>query len=288
MTPRLVAIGGPLEGQVFELLGERFLIGRQAHCDLQLSRIEISRQHCEILRNEDGRCTVRDLGSRHGTQVNGQKVEEKELLHSDLLALGLSSFLFLKDDSKVPETETGEAESWTQHRELPPTETLHLRLDRSELVVSGPARMARELKSLVRLSQNLHEEYRIAPLAARLLEAALEAIPADRGAVFLREPGLADLQGVALREMSPQDLSRTVEERVVQGGVALCCPRLREDPILASVPSVAGAGALLAAPLLSADQEPLGLLYLDRRSRGFREDQLDFLAAIVEPRLVAV
>ncbi len=99
--PRLVAISGPMEGQTFELDGDCFSIGRKSGSDLKITRPEVSRRHCEVTRSSDGRFTLRDLDSSHGTFVNGQPIRQKELRPGDLVTLGKTTLLFLLDAAAV-------------------------------------------------------------------------------------------------------------------------------------------------------------------------------------------
>jgi pSer/pThr/pTyr-binding forkhead associated (FHA) protein len=50
-----------------------FLIGRNDDCDLQLNSRSVSRSHCELKLKRTG-LTIKDLGSRNGTIVNGAMV----------------------------------------------------------------------------------------------------------------------------------------------------------------------------------------------------------------------
>jgi pSer/pThr/pTyr-binding forkhead associated (FHA) protein len=52
----------------------------------------LSRRHCRLDWHE-GVLIVRDLGSRHGTFVNGHSVTEAKLLPGDELCIGLSHFI---------------------------------------------------------------------------------------------------------------------------------------------------------------------------------------------------
>lgn len=63
------------------------MVGRQTDCNLRVPAIDVSRRHCEIML-EDDELTVRDLGSRNGTYVNGQKTDIKELSPGDVLSVG--------------------------------------------------------------------------------------------------------------------------------------------------------------------------------------------------------
>lgn len=73
----------------FRLKGRRLRIGRQRGCDLRVPVPSVSREHCEIAVEDDGRVTVRDLGSRNGTFRNEAKVQGVEDLEpGDRLAVG--------------------------------------------------------------------------------------------------------------------------------------------------------------------------------------------------------
>ena len=67
------------------------VLGRDAHVDVHLDDQCVSRVHCEVS-DLNGTLVVRDLGSKHGTYVNGEKVTQASLLPGDRLMVGLSSF----------------------------------------------------------------------------------------------------------------------------------------------------------------------------------------------------
>ncbi|MBV9072403.1 MAG: FHA domain-containing protein, partial [Acidobacteria bacterium] len=69
-NPKLVCIAGPLLDTVVMLDQPETSIGRGAGNRLCISDPVLSRQHCVIKRESD-HFVVRDLGSRHGTVVNG-------------------------------------------------------------------------------------------------------------------------------------------------------------------------------------------------------------------------
>ncbi len=275
MTPRLVAISGPLEGRTFEIHGDRFTIGRQPDCDLAISRIEVSRRHCEIVRTDAGRFDLRDLDSRHGTLVNGRPVRVKELAHSDLVTLGTNAFLFLLADPSAGERppSDGPLIPCAVTLALAPTESLHLDPARLDAALPVQARLARELHTLLRLSTALREDLEIGALAGCLLDATREAIPAEGGAVLLREPGLERPVSVAERG-GAAGLSRAVLGRVLDDGLAICCRRGETDAKQGGVWTVA------AAPLSGTGDETLGLVYLERRTADFAEHDLEFMTAI--------
>ena len=62
----------------FPLTQHRTVIGRKRSCDLRIPLTSVSRQHCEIV-IEDDTATIRDLGSSNGTYHNSTRVQEQKL-----------------------------------------------------------------------------------------------------------------------------------------------------------------------------------------------------------------
>ncbi|MBI1315199.1 FHA domain-containing protein [bacterium] len=78
-------------GQV-SITQPRFTIGRDANCDLQLFSPLVSHFHA-LLKLDDGRLTVIDLGSENGTWVNEVPVAlERELHDGDALRIAVLTF----------------------------------------------------------------------------------------------------------------------------------------------------------------------------------------------------
>jgi len=84
----LKVLKGAKEGTKIAIKKDRFLIGRSRKCHLCVGSTSISRRHCAITRDQ-ATVSVEDLGSRNGTLVNGQRIEEQVELHSgDELTIG--------------------------------------------------------------------------------------------------------------------------------------------------------------------------------------------------------
>ncbi len=67
-----------------------FVIGRTDNCDFQLDSRTVSRQHCELKLKRAG-LTVKDLGSRNGTLLNGESIPPDTrvvIRPGDLLQIG--------------------------------------------------------------------------------------------------------------------------------------------------------------------------------------------------------
>lgn len=67
-------------------------IGRAPTASLRISDRWLSRQHCTIYRFDDT-LVVRDLGSTHGTYVNGQAIDQAVLRPGDRISVGLTTFV---------------------------------------------------------------------------------------------------------------------------------------------------------------------------------------------------
>ncbi len=65
----------------------KFTIGRSSTNDLVLNQMSVSRAHAEVL-VQDSEYILRDLGSKHGTFLNGAKIEQAHLKDGDRVQLG--------------------------------------------------------------------------------------------------------------------------------------------------------------------------------------------------------
>src|SRR5262249_62308758 len=78
------------------------LIGRHPDSDIVLGGPLVSRRHCALMAH-DGGVWVEDIGSRHGTLLNGQRVRGARLLwDGDRLDLPGSSFLVCLTGEAAP------------------------------------------------------------------------------------------------------------------------------------------------------------------------------------------
>jgi len=92
ITPRLVALNGPLSGQTIYLDEPVVSIGRLGSNDICLEDPFVSRHHC-VIRNEDDECLIDDLHSANGTYLNGDRVNNGLLKEGCLLQIGTSKFI---------------------------------------------------------------------------------------------------------------------------------------------------------------------------------------------------
>ena len=99
--PRL-QVDDPLGRRIVVIDKPVFRIGRKSESDLRSLGTDVSREHAEIVKLEDGRFVLKDRGSRCGTFVNDEQVTERPLRHRDKIRLGRSGsaeMVFLVDDA---------------------------------------------------------------------------------------------------------------------------------------------------------------------------------------------
>ena len=69
------------------------VLGRSRECDVVLADANVSRRHCEVVRDGDSWFAV-DLGSTNGTELNGKTVKRAQLADGDRLSIGSSDVVF--------------------------------------------------------------------------------------------------------------------------------------------------------------------------------------------------
>lgn len=83
-------------GAVIPLTHWENTIGRSRSADIHLGYPSVSRRHAALCRGEDARWTVYDLGSKGGTEINGQRVDgSAQAAMGDTITLGGVPVVFL-------------------------------------------------------------------------------------------------------------------------------------------------------------------------------------------------
>ncbi|MBF0182765.1 MAG: FHA domain-containing protein [Magnetococcales bacterium] len=77
---------------------DRITIGRTSANDIAIENLAVSRQHAEIIHQENG-FFLRDLNSSNGTFVNGSRISEYRLCDGDTILIGKHTLLFIEDDT---------------------------------------------------------------------------------------------------------------------------------------------------------------------------------------------
>ncbi|MBI1753437.1 MAG: response regulator [Acidobacteria bacterium] len=244
-------------------------IGRTPDQDLILEDPAVSRSHAQILWRK-GRLTFEDLGSRHGSFLNGKRVHSPQAVAArDVIRLGgIEVRIEEVDEAPLPGEETTQS--------LPIGDLQGWRRD------GGAAPMAQAALDLFyEFSLLLLQEPTTTGLLETMLERLFHFLGAGQGAILLPDDS-GQLVPLASHSLRPDDTSplrwapKTVQSALERREAML----LRDEPEAASPSGVATSSAM-AIPLEHAG-EVLGLFYFDAgRSRPpFSENELRLVASL--------
>ena len=91
--PTLVFVQGN-EQRTISLDHTPFTVGRKVDKDLVIADPRVSRDHA-IITSENGQFSVQDQGSKHGTFVNGERIQRKTLERNDRLEFGVRDISYV-------------------------------------------------------------------------------------------------------------------------------------------------------------------------------------------------
>jgi pSer/pThr/pTyr-binding forkhead associated (FHA) protein len=76
----------------FPLPSNVTIIGRRHDCDLCIPLMVVSRRHCQLSQNNEA-VKIRDLDSKGGTFLNGNRISEATVQAGDYITIGPLTFL---------------------------------------------------------------------------------------------------------------------------------------------------------------------------------------------------
>ena len=286
VNPRLVAITGPLKDQTFGLPQGELSIGREGSNLLPISDPALSRRHCAIV-GQGEKFTIRDLGSRNGTLINGVTVKEQPLHHGDRIEIGDSVFIYLlhEHDDSGTQVEFDESGLTTSAVWLRREDALYLQPDKLLSVVPATARLARNLNALLKISRAVHSVRGLDELQDQILTLIFEVAPAERGAILLATPSL-EIASVYSRDQKasgkPMTVSNTVTRQVLQKGAAVLSNDVQASELAAAQSIVAAQVRSIMCVPLGLFDKIIGCIYLDTRNPliQFTEEHLQLVTAI--------
>lgn len=259
--PRLL-LTDPDGTRTYALLHFPFQLGRSSECDLCVAHAQVSRHHACIEAEPDG-LYLRDMGSRHGTLRNGERVDRIRLRSGDRIGLGQSTVSLTFLDGPVEEASAiRRLDTATGTRDL---------LERVSSQVSGSD--LEKLSLFLEAAQRFNGTQVLDDVLSTMIEYALRLTCAERGFVFLGDdPASLSLRigcsssGEAL--MDDTKISRSILRDAAQSGLDFILgdatgegAAIGRDSIIAH-----DLRSVIAIPLRRRSNGTLlGLLYLDSR-----------------------
>ena len=166
--PSLIFVHGS-EQRTLYLDHTPFSIGRKMEKDLAIADPRVSRDHALLL-SENGKFFVQDQGSKHGTFVNGERVERRQLERNDRLEFGARDTIYA-----------------VFHPQHITTNTARDFLSQiSGIQISSEATDLEKLKIFLEAARKLNTTGVLDEILLTLLDVTLKLTGSERGYVFLR------------------------------------------------------------------------------------------------------
>ena len=283
---RLVAISGPLSGEVLPLLERGVRIGRETSNDICLSDLALSRTHCTI-DTADGKWRIRDSQSSNGTFVNGAQVTDHQLSDRDRIQLGESVFLFMLNahPATMPALLERPLEPATR---LPVEDTIYLRQGAEP---PATARAAHDLRALLQISTALNRITTEDELHRQLLELLAGSLPAEQAVVVAvgsdgdsRIVDARQLAGAPVVPVNQTIVNQALEQRaslLTCGAVGAVLPHA-DSAVRAVVQSI------LCVPMVVRDRALDALYLTTSHAEAFDADHLEFATAVANVAAIAL
>ena len=168
--PSLIFVQGN-EQRTLYLDHTPFSIGRKMEKDLAIADPRVSRDHALII-SENGKFFVEDQGSKHGTFVNGERVQRKDLERNDRLEFGARDTIYA-----------------VFHPQHVTTNTARDFLSQiSGIQISNEVSDLEKLTIFLEAARKLNTTGVLDEILLTLLDVTLKLTGAERGYVFLKTP----------------------------------------------------------------------------------------------------
>lgn len=285
--------------------GERITIGRAPTNHVVLQDDRASRSHAEIRPTKTG-WTIRDLDSRNGTLLDGERLHDDRVLAAgDIIQIGRVEIRVCEGDAPTdprgePATAGGATDAMSAEHESWQQSIIHRR-SRSRLLediresADALPRVGRAAGELCRLSFALGKSPTLSDVARLALEAAAPGVHAVRGIVLLPAT-LADLPAsgpVDTTMLLPAATFPTASSPMPIPEAAVATVLSTDEAVVACSVGASDATdqvvSTISAPIRLAGR-PIGILHTEARSRpqAAVADDLEFVMAVSDAAGVAL
>lgn len=281
----------------FQLGTAPVTIGRGIGNTLHFRDPWLSREHARLSVEGVDDFALEDLGSRNGTYLNGETLQEKRQLRTgDVITLGDVQLTYVDQAATSVRVADSGISLENQGTVMIASEELSYDRFRESVVVPQDFDGAGLLPALHNVTSALVQHYPLGELVEKILDLLLDAVPSERGALLLKDRGGdGQLKVMARRGYGLDDevrISRTIIQAVLEDRKAVLTMDAQSDERFGQAVSIMmqGIRSVLTAPLVANDREVVGLVYLDDRvSRAaFDENSLRLVGLIANLAAVKV
>ena len=250
--PSLIFVHGP-EQKTVALNHTPFTVGRKMDKDLVIADPRVSRDHA-LLISENGKFFVEDQGSKHGTFVNGERVDRKQLERNDRLEFGARDTIYA-----------------VFHPQHVTSNTARDFLSQiSEIQISREVTDLEKLTIFLEAARKLNTTGVLDEILLTLLDVTLKLACAERGYVFLKDKD-GKLRLAAGRNSKGELLldDTTISHSILDDALRSNSEFLLTDTSRSL--DLAGRQSIVAYDLRTVICIPLRKLQVQTRSRGANE-----------------
>lgn len=308
--PRLVMLDLP-NTPSFEIADGSSTLGRRADNAIVIAGETVSGRHARIV-CQAGECTLEDLGSTNGTLLNGQAVSTAiPIRHNDLIHFGKTLVRF---ESQL--TARGRAASndllTASRRGANPAAAETAQNNFATIMHDEPSNITGmssggrfgvlssnsevKLRAILEIGQRLRGAHSIADILPAILDSLFGVFPsADRGCILLQDAA-GQLVPRAMKHRDPRadatiKLSRTIIKHVMENKSGVLSEDAAKDQKFTGSESISDLQihSMLCAPMLSSENEVVGILSIDSQNPlgQFTQEDLDVLMSVAGQAAVA-
>ena len=196
--PTLVFIQGSEQRNLF-MDHTPFTVGRKVDKDLVIADPRVSRDHAQILQ-EGAEFFLIDLGSKHGTFVNGERVQRQKLERGDRLEFGARDSAYLLFNP-------GQRTSNTAREFLSQISGIQIKQEATDL---------EKLTLFLEAARKLNTAGVLDEILITMLDVTLQLTSAERAFVFLKEEGKLRLAAGRNAKKEPLLDDKTISHSILE------------------------------------------------------------------------
>ena len=271
-------ISGANTGETYELDVRETMLGRHPDCQVVLKDSTVSRRHARFVKEGD-HYLIDDIGSQHGTRLNGEIVRSPERLYD-------------KDEVQISQVRVVfclTAEEGGSKTDRPSTIITSVDV-LGDAGISDDSSTAPRWRALLDITRSLGVSLDLKLILPNVLENIFHILPeASRGCIMVserlgEEPRPYAIKNPGSKANAPPPISRTIASTVLSQCKAVLTTDAGDDERFQASDSVLDLKmrSVLCAPLVGASDEAFGMIHLDAQdpAHQFTSDDLDILVNI--------
>jgi len=305
--PSLVFLAGPIAGRRYKLSDGEYVIGRRSDCQIFVPDMRVSRQHARLWR--DGELwTLEDLGSNNGTFINGNRLQSAtQIRHDDEIMIANNRIrVEARDVTVEPPPEPSavtivDSAASSIIRSRVDTDSGRMAMVSSGLISVADQRAIRLIeRKLDALTQILHATAASdtpEALLQKVVDALLDLFPqAEDVGVLVEDERSGELRVQCQKHRTSSLDPKTDDLKATYGG-DLRVPGTIIQHVVSDRRGVLlgehsdendeGVGTRMGAPLIYHGAH-YGVVYVESKQVGFRQEDVDLLQAIATQAGLAI